>query len=358
MSDWRDRALKKGDVVYFSYSSEESEKTAEEIITWDLDKTYLDTKFETLTGLFKTAFEKSYQKRNVPGTGALVRALKLKAEEKTPDASLAIYFITASPPQLEPKIHEKLNLDGVFPYGIYFKDNIENLKPKRWWRLTKQVGYKLQSLLDMRVRLGSDIRQILWGDDSESDAVIYSLYSDICARRLDQKTLVNVLKHFFVTGAQTETIINLQNQLPVHDPVEKIYINLAEDTDAEYYLKFGRRVLPTFNSFQTALDLFQDGRLGEEEVVAVSTDLMTNYEFTIDEIERSLDDLIRRQILAQSTLEAIYPVLKARGIIHNDFTASVQAREVTSKIEGRVYELEGNFEPWVPEHIDYVHDYR
>ena len=71
-----------------------------------------------------------------------------------------------------------------------------------------------------------------------------------------------------------------------------------------------------------------------------------------------MDDLIRRHVIGQSTLVEVLTALKAQGLIHNDFTPSMPAREVSSKIDGRVYELEGNFEPWVPEHIDYVHDYR
>ena len=55
---------------------------------------------------------------------------------------------------------------------------------------------------------------------------------------------------------------------------KKIYINLAEDTDPEYYLKFGRRTLPVYNTFQTALDLFQDMRIGVESVLQVARDLI------------------------------------------------------------------------------------
>ncbi len=358
MSDWKLRAQKNADVVFFSYATSEQEKNAKEVYLWDLDKTYLDTRFESLTGLIRTVFEKPFQKKNIPGTGALIRALKSQWEASQPNTPLAIYFITASPPQLESNIHEKLQLDGVNPFGVYCKDNIQNLRPKRLWRLTKQVGFKLQALLQMRLRLGEDIREIMWGDDSESDAVIYSLYSDICARRLDQKSIVSTLKHFFVTGAQVETIIELQNKLPIHDPVEKIYINLADDTDSEYYLKFGRRVVPTSNTFQTALDLFQDKRVGVEQVIAVAQDLITNFDYTVDELEKSLDGLVKRQVLAQSTIDEITPALKARGIIQNDFELSIMPKEVAQRVEGRVYELEGTFEPWVPEHIDYVRDYR
>jgi hypothetical protein len=139
----------------------------------------------------------AFQKRNVPGTGSLVRALRdYWQEAKKGGKDFPIYFITASPPQLESKIHDKLAYDGIYPFGIFCKDNLQNVRPGRLWRLTQQVGYKLQSLLQLRLHLADDVRQILWGDDSEADAVIYSLYSDLCARRLEERDARQILKHF------------------------------------------------------------------------------------------------------------------------------------------------------------------
>src|SRR5690606_10119160 len=141
-------------------------------------------------------------------------------------------------------------------------------------------GFKIQALLELRTYLREDVRQVLWGDDSESDAVIYSLYSDICARRVKDDDLIRTLRGLHVTGAQLNTILDLQSKIPEQDPVEKIYINLASDTDTEYYSKFGRRILPTYNSFQTAMDLFQDRRLTPPQVLKVAQDMISNFQFT------------------------------------------------------------------------------
>ena len=359
MAEWRTRAEITADVVFFKYASDQAESEAREVFIWDLDKTYLDTKFETLKGLYQTALEKAFQKRNVPGTGALVRALRNSWQEShSGRADFPIYFITASFPQMEKKIHEKLNLDGIYPYGIFLKDNLKNLRPKRLWRLTHQIGYKLQALLQLRLHLRDDVRQVLWGDDSESDATIYSLYSDICARRLTEKDLRLVLKSFRVVGNQMETILRLQQEIPENDPVEKIYINLAADTDTEYYTKFGRRTLPTYNTFQTAIDLFQDGRLKPEQVGRVASDMIQNYGFTKEEFEKSLEDLAKRPALSEKTAAEIVPFLQEQGFVHSNFEFNHQPRAVKSQIGERVFELEGSYEPWVPENVDYLHDYR
>jgi hypothetical protein len=204
----------------------------------------------------------------------------------------------------------------------------------------------------MRVRLGEDVREILWGDDSEQDAVIYSLYSDICARRLPSDELDRVLHFFHVPEPQIDQILALQSQVDPRDPVDRIYINLAADTDAEYYAKFGARVVPTYNTFQTALDLFQLQHLTVDQTLNVAVDLKENFQFSAAELERSFDDLIRRQVLTKETVLQLSQPLRERGLFGRDYEPSVDPLPRTQ------LEVESRLEPLVPAHIDYIHDYR
>ncbi|MBX7232456.1 MAG: hypothetical protein K1X29_10260 [Bdellovibrionales bacterium] len=360
MAEWQQRAEVTGDVIFFRYVNDSTENAAAEVFVWDLDKTYLDTTFETLRGLIKIAMEKAFQKRNVPGTATLVRALRnYWQDQNVGKSNFPIYFVTASPPQLEQKIHQKLVLDGIHTFGLFCKDNLKNLRPSRLSHLRHQVGFKLQSLMQLRVHLADQVRQVLWGDDSESDAIIYSLYSDICSRRLTGTGLKEILRGLKVLGPQMETILHLQNQVPEWDPVDKIYINLAVDTDADYYLKFGRRVVPTYNTFQAALDLFQDGRLDLSQVQLVAIDMIRNYGFTMNEMEASLRDLVNRPVLAHETLQGLLPKFVAEGLIAASFGQTLEAKKIKTKEGQRVTALvNGNNEPWIPQVIDYLHDYR
>ena len=357
MPEWSQRAKIHEDVVYFPYTPQMQVKKYDEVYLWDLDKTYLDTKFETLKGLFQTFFEKAFQKENVPGTATLCSSLKAHWHEHFGRTPFPIFFITASPPQLEKKIVKKLYFDGVAPKGLFCKDNFKNLRLTRLWRLTQQVGYKLQALMQLRLQLSENVRQIMWGDDSESDVIIYCLYSDICSRRLEREELIKILKALGVAGTQLDVILEMQTRVPKQDPVEKIYINLAEDTDAEYYIKFGRRCLPTYNSFQTALDLFQDGRLKVDDVVKVAEDMVSNFGLSMDQLGGGLDDLIRRKVIGAESVESVLPQLQEKHLIHPQFELSLEPKKIKIDDERRV-ELEGNFESWVPEHIDYLNDYR
>jgi hypothetical protein len=358
MTDWRSRCQITDDVCYFQYAPEGLEKNVEEVFIWDLDKTYLDTTIESIGQLLVTVVERSFNKKNVPGTKTLLKALHGAFSQRRGQTRFPIYFITASPPQMEARISEKFTIDGIRPFGVFYKDNLRNLSPRRFWRLRKQIGYKVQSLLQLRTRLNANVKQVCWGDDSEADAIIYNLYSDICARRLGTQDLRAVLKSLGVTNEQVDVILMLQSQIPEQDPIEKIYINLASDTDPDYYLKFGRRTVPTYNTFQVAMDLFQDRRLDFEGVLSVAHEMMMSYGFTPDELARSFDELVRRHVLGEQCVEKSVPQLIEKGILYSDYKPRLTPSKESKVENGHVYELEGHFEPWIPSRVDYLHDYR
>ena len=99
MADWRRRASSLTlDVAFFELVTSKYAKTAELVYVWDIDKTYLDTQFESLRGILRTALEKAFQKKNVPGTKALVRALTSSRDLEKEQDPFPIYFVSASPP--------------------------------------------------------------------------------------------------------------------------------------------------------------------------------------------------------------------------------------------------------------------
>ena len=352
MSEWQKKAaLTSGDVVYFEYVTSRTARESPTVYVWDLDKTYLDTHFDSLRGVIRIALEKAFQKKNVPGTGSLVRALTSSRVSQGGDRPFPIFFVTASPPQMEKKIRLKLELDGINPYGAFFKDNLKNLRPKYFRRLSQQIGFKLQALMELRTRLKEDVQQILWGDDSESDAVIYSLYSDFCGQRIPPGEMRELLLRLHVTQTQVERIFEIARAVPKHDPVQKIYINLATDTDPDYYAKFGRRLIATSNTFQAALDLYQDGRLDEVQVLRVTQDMTMNFGFTPDEMAHSLRDMMLRGVVTTECAERILPQLLRQSVIPANF--KLPSVDIIRRSSRHVEER-----PWLPQEIDYLTDMR
>jgi phosphatidate phosphatase APP1 len=140
---------------------------------WDLDKTYLRSEFDSLRQMLRTAFERAEDKVDVPGVAEVLKALKAAAVRQGRTA--LVYFVSASPPQIGKAIEQKLALDGV-PYdGIVFKDQLANIRQGKLRNLREHVGFKLIELLRGRLAAPAAARELLFGDDWESDSLIYSL---------------------------------------------------------------------------------------------------------------------------------------------------------------------------------------
>ena len=223
---------------------------------WDLDKTYLRSEFDTLRTLVRTAFERPEDKVDLPGVAEVIKAIKAAGARR--GRPTLVYFLSASPPQIGKAIRDKLALDGV-PYdGIVFKNQLEHLKRGKLRYLREHVGFKLLELLRGRLAAPVETRELLFGDDWESDSLGYSLYADLLADRLPRERLLPVLHRIRVDPLLVEQIAALAAHVKGLGGVERIFINLERRTPPAIFRLFGPRVVPTFNYFQTAAVLAAD----------------------------------------------------------------------------------------------------
>src|SRR5262249_11684836 len=161
-------------------------KPPKHIYRWDLDKTYLQTEFDTFRQLMRSAFQKASDKVAFPGAAALIRELGARGDSK-------LYILSGSPKQMRSVLEAKLRLDGVEWDELVLKDNVRNLLRGRFRALRGQLGYKLVALLESRARAPVQSDEILFGDDAEADAFIYSLYADLIAGRVEQDALRKIV---------------------------------------------------------------------------------------------------------------------------------------------------------------------
>jgi hypothetical protein len=220
---------------------------------WDLDKTYLRTQFDTLRQLWRTAREKGEDKVEVPGVPEVLKGLRAAAERR--GRTIGLYFVSASPPQIGKAIRDKLALDGVQYDGIVFKDQLENLRRGRIRLLREHVGFKLVALLRGRLAAAPGARELLFGDDWESDPLTYSIYADLLDGTLASSGLESVLARVGVDPELRPEIVRLAQDAGAAGGVERIFINLERRTPPAVFRLYGARVVPTFNYFQTALVL-------------------------------------------------------------------------------------------------------
>jgi hypothetical protein len=290
------------------------------VYVWDIDKTYLATDIHSLTGLLAVPFEFAIDKRNVAGTAALLRALRRGRADFGKTMVNPLYFVSASPPQLRRVIQRKMLFDGVEFDGITFKDQLALVTRGLFGKLREHLGYKISALLLNRKELPWDVSETLFGDDSESDALIYSLYGDIVAGRLRGDGLVKVLLKHQVRREDADFIAELSDGLPMRELVDGIYINLEVRHDPSRFAGYSPLLVPSHDAFQAALRLYEDGHISVEGVAGVAEQLVVTLKRNPPSLLRSAADMISRGAVGIETVAQLWSALQKRGLAPDYFT--------------------------------------
>ncbi len=283
------------------------------VFRWDLDKTYLKSEFETLRELVRIPFEKAEDKVAAPGVAALIRALR--ETSLTRGRSLRVYFVSASPPQIGRAIRRKLELDGIVYEHIVFKDQLRRIMRGKFRHLREHIGYKLTELLKARRQEPATSREFLFGDDWESDALIYSLYADVVAGRVNAAELDALLRAARVDLPLIAEACALLSEIQPAEAVARIFINLERPTPPARMRTYGARLVPTFNYLQTAACLYEDDVLSADGVVAVARSLCDESGYAVEQVANSLSDIERRGHVSDGTAAALRAVLRAAKLL-------------------------------------------
>ena len=276
---------------------------AGDVLVWDIDKTYLQTHFSSVRGLFAIPFEFAIDKQAVLGAVPLLRALRRGAAQKG-SALNPLFFVSGSPPQLRGVIEKKMTLDGVDFDGISFKDQWGLMKARRPKAIKEQVGYKLCALLLYRRHVGPNARFYMFGDDVESDADVFSLFGEVCAG-LSGAALEDVLARHHVHRTDIDVAHALIAELKLStstfpNPVERVFIHLDRKTDPARFHQ--RNVVPTYSFLQTALVLGDLGRIRPEAIASIA-DEIRRCPTPEDKIAEFLDDAKTRLNVSEDMLK-------------------------------------------------------
>lgn len=286
-----------------------------DIFVWDIDKTYLATEFETMRGLLTIPFEFAVDKRNIAATDVLIKALRRGPSGDGPRMSNPLYFISASPVQLRGVITRKMLLDGVEYDGVTFKDHLAILRSRKVSRIKEQIGYKLSALLRNRQDLPWNVRETLFGDDSEADALIYSIYADVVAGRLRGDALRATLLKNGVDHEDATYATTLAAGMDKRELVSHIYINLEKRSPPSRFAAYDRRLIPCYDTLQAALHLFQTKKIDQAAVLAVGRELANEHRRTPVALLRSALELVERRALKIETLKALWEPLREAELV-------------------------------------------
>ena len=266
------------------------------VYRWDLDRTYLDTDIDSVRSLVRHALEPASQKRNIPGADALLRGLI----RSTPDCRVSI--VSGSPEQMRATLAEKLRLDGVRFDHLVLKDSLKSLRRGQIRAVTGQVGYKLPQLFKLRAGLGPPVRETLFGDDSEVDALVYTLYADAIAGRIGSDEVARVME---AGGAYPDAVAEALAAL-AHlgraDAVEHIFIHLDRGAPMAQFNLLGSRLIPVFSWVQAAVVLCAGGRLQPGALGDVAADCAKHERLSAASLCGLLQDLARRGILESAQI--------------------------------------------------------
>lgn len=233
------------------------------IVTSDIDQTYLATDIHSGKGKFTTLFETPAQKQALPGMPELYFELRSHLN----DAPLA--FISASPhffrrTMLATIAKDNIKIDslhlkylegtikGVFDkvLGTIFNpiEFLQNGFKPAWSRTKKffgasiqslydQMSYKLSILLYDRIYQPTPSKEILLGDNTESDYMIFTLYQLICLGKIEGDELeeylykLNFLGRDAITRDSAKRIRKLGEEVVrIHDRVNPVVLSLINRT--------------------------------------------------------------------------------------------------------------------------------
>lgn len=268
------------------------------VYRWDLDKTYLETDFESLRGLVRSAMEDASAKRAVPGATALLQALCAPPGNR-------IFIVSGSPTQLREVLEEKLRLDGIRYESFILKDSLGHLRRGRVRAIKEQFGYKLPALLGGRAGLGRAARETLFGDDAEVDALVYSLYADAVAGRVGPTELSRVMEAAGAYPEAIEATMTALSRLPTSEAVERIFVRLEKRRPPEAFAPLGARCVPVYSWWQAALVLHGAGHIDGAAAGRVMQEVAQGRGRDAWQMAALTQDIVRRGHVAAAAMDTV-----------------------------------------------------
>ena len=224
------------------------------VFVWDIDKTYLETHFSSLKGMARIPVEFAIDKKAIAGMPEILRGLRRGPGEDY--ACAPLYFVSASPPQMRRVIERKMLMDGVEYDGIILKDWLKTLRQLRPGRLKEQAGFKICALMAGRLNRPQSV-EYLFGDDVESDAEAFFIYSHLLSGDLSTGEINQLMVKAGVKRDDQRCIRKLLDRLGIErGRVARVFIHLERNTPVERFKHMAPVVMPVKGAVQLSLALY------------------------------------------------------------------------------------------------------
>lgn len=282
------------------------------VVRSDIDLTYLNTDFSNPLAMVELMGKDATEREPLPAMETVYAALRAGASghEDHP-----LVFVSGSPSFFKRALEGRMVIDKVKQDGVFLKRfdaiavaKLERLQPLEVESaLREQVGYKLGHLLRGRLDLPPLADEILMGDDSEADFVVYSIYARITTGELKRESLPGEFTRAGIEPGDHEALITLaeavQASLGGRPPVRAIYINLTPKPNAVLKPADWNVAGVTHEhrgAWPLILDLFEAGLVSKESALAVKARLI---EEAPDTLEAAAKEGVASGLLEQATPE-------------------------------------------------------
>ncbi len=287
-------------------------------IVCDIDKTYLETEFESVIRMARIAFEDATDKVTVSGASEVLQLARWGQLDvplpATSEFPRCLHFVSSSPPQLRSVLAEKMMLDGLDWSSDTFKDQAYNLRMGRMDLLRQHVAYKSLAILNLLAAAGPNARFVLIGDNAEQDAYIYSGIKLLADGLLSPTGYRLYLEH---AGVEHDVAADLADGLPLRNGAKVVAVlirNVPGYTLPESDPLSG--IVQQFDNFyQAALLLMQIGVLQVENLWQLTRHFHNLHGMTQSQIIVMLTALVER-VGAESELGIA--ATAALGRLHAD----------------------------------------
>lgn len=191
----------------------------------DLDKTYLETEFESWIKMAKIPFESPHDKITVPAASEVLELVRWSSARDTKShPSSALHFVSSSPPQLRLALDGKLTMDHLEWSTDTFKNQTYNLRMGRLDLLRHHIAFKTKAILDIASKLSQGSRVVMIGDNAEYDPFIYTGVRLLLEKYINWKGMREWLAGAQVEPTVLDQVIPSGIQIPDDIKFEGIYI--------------------------------------------------------------------------------------------------------------------------------------
>ena len=274
-------------------------------VVCDLDKTYVETEFESWAKMARIPFERPHEKITVPGASEVLQELRWgdPSTEKICKPRSGLHFVSSSPPQLRSALEGKLVLDRLDWTSDTFKNQSYNIRMARMDLLRHHIAYKTRAIFDIVKEIPESSRMWLIGDNAEYDPFVYvgiKLFLEGHATSIIMKSW---LAAAHVESVVIEQVMDLAESLQKRDvQIDGIFIRKLQNYPVVKATPVSDSIFMFESWFEIGWRWIQAGLISEESIWRLIRSFHNLHGMSLSHISWAISDFLTAKDSTTSSL--------------------------------------------------------